>query len=211
MKLYNSIGPNPWLVRIFLAEKNVSIPLEEIDLVGAANRREAFLVKNPAGQLPALELDNGAVLSETLPICEYLEERFPLPPLIGSSADERAHTRMWTRRVELHVTAPMADGFRFGEGLAIFKDRIPTIPHASGDLKAIARKGLGWLDGQIAGKPFIAGDRFTLADVLLYPFLEFFRTRGQPLDPSLRNVNEWFERVAKRPSVQSTAALAFPR
>jgi glutathione S-transferase len=205
VKLYNSIGPNPWLVRIFLAEKNVAIPLEEVDLLAGENRSAAFKKKNPTGQLPCLELDDRTVLSETIPICEYLEERHPHPSLIGTTPEERAKTRMWTRRVELQITGPAADGFRFAEGLSLFQQRIHVIPQAAGDLKAIAREGLAWLDPQIQGRPYIAGDRFTLADILLFPFLEFFRTRGQPLDPSLKNVGEWFERVAKRPSVTSTA------
>jgi glutathione S-transferase len=204
VKLYNSIGPNPWLVRIFIAEKQLSIPLEEVDLLGGENRRGPFLTKNPAGQTPALELADGSILSETLVICEYLEERHPTPVLIGATPEQRAHTRMWTRRTELQVTAPMADGFRFGEGLSIFQNRILTIPQASADLKRIAQKGLAGLDRELRTRPYIAGEQFSLADILLYPFVEFFKDKGQPLDPALRQLAEWHERVGKRPSVSGT-------
>src|SRR5262245_34965358 len=105
MKLYDSIGPNPWLVRIFLAEKQLPVERVEVDLLGGENRRADFLRLNPAGQTPALELESGVILTETLPICEYLEELRPQPALIGSTPVERAQVRIWTRRVELHVTA----------------------------------------------------------------------------------------------------------
>src|SRR5262245_31556830 len=139
MQLYNSIGPNPRLVRMFVAEKGLEIPRTEVDLMSGENRRDAYKTKNPAGQTPCLQLDDGTFLAETVVICEYLEEQFPKPVLIGSTAAERAQVRMWTRRMEYQITIPMADGFRFGEGLALFKSRIRTIPQASDDLKTIAR------------------------------------------------------------------------
>src|SRR6185436_19317714 len=101
--------------------------------------------KNPAGQLPCLELDDGSYLSEITAICEYLDEKRPQPPLIGTTPEERAATRMWTRRIDLNIVEPMANGFRFAEGLPLFKDRIRCIPQAADDLKAIAREKLAWL------------------------------------------------------------------
>ncbi len=205
MKLYTSIGPNPRLVRMFIAEKGLDIPLQTLDLMGGENRQAAFTAKNPMGQTPALELDDGTVLAETIPICEYLEECHPNPPLIGTTPEERAQVRMWTRRVELHITAPMADGFRFAEGLPIFKDRIRTIPHAADDLKAIARSGLAWLDGHLAGRSFICGDRYSLADIVLFAFVEFGGQVGQKVDPALENVAAWSARVAERPATVRSA------
>jgi glutathione S-transferase len=99
----------------------------------------------------------------------------------------------------------MANGFRYSEGAPLFKDRIHIIPQAADDLKAIAQEKLGWLDGLIAGKPFLAGDRFTMADVLLFSFLDFGRSVGQTIDPALANVNAWFTRVGERESAQATA------
>ena len=191
-------------MRLFLAEKGVALPLVTVDLVGGENRREPYLSKNPSGQLPCLELDDGTFLSEITAICEYIEEKHPKPALIGSTPEERAATRMWVRRIDLNIVEPMANGFRYAEGLALFKNRIRTIPQAADDLKAIAREKLAWLDGQIAGRDFIAGKRFTLADVLLFAFVDFGATVGQPLDPALKNLNAWRERVAARPSVEAS-------
>jgi glutathione S-transferase len=204
MKFYNSIGPNPKLVRMFAAEKGFSFPeVVEVDLLAGHNRREPYLSKNAAGQMPSLELDDGRVISETIAICEYLEELKPTPPLVGSDPAERAETRMWVRRVEWKIIQPMADGFRFAEGLPLFKDRIRTVPEAAPGLKAIAQDGLAWLDGQMAGRDTIVPKRFTLADVALYTFLEFGATVGQRLDPAHGTLAAWFERTKQRPSAKA--------
>lgn len=205
MRLYDSIGPNPRLVRTFLAEKGVEIERVPVDLMGGENRQPDYQAKNPTGQLPCLELDDGSFLSETLAICEYIEEIHPTPALIGTTAKERGETRMWMRRIELNITLPMADAFRFGAGLPLFKDRIHTIPQASDDLAQIAGEKLAWLDGIIGEQEFICGDRFTLADVLLQAFLEFGATIGQPTDPALANISRWYENVSTRPAVQASA------
>ena len=201
MKLYNSVGPNPRTVRMFMAEKGMDIPLQEVDLRGGENRREPYTSKvNPAGQCPALELDDGTMLTEITAICEYLDEKGGGPSLIGATPEERAETRMWTRRIDLNIVEPMANGFRFSEGLKLFKDRVHTIPQAADDLKAIAREKLAWLDGLMDGKEFVCGDRFTMADVLLFAFLDFGGQVGQPFDTGLKTIPAWFERVKARPS-----------
>jgi len=201
MQFYNSIGPNPRVVKLFMAEKGMEIPRVEVDLLKGENRQEAYKAKNPSGQMPALELDDGVVLAEILPICEYLEEVHPSPPLIGSNAEERGVTRMWTRRIDLNICEPMANGFRFSDGIKLFENRVHCIPQAADDLKAITRERLAWLDGLVAGRQYIVGDRFTLADILLFAFVEFGAQVGQPLDPANKNLAAWQERVAKRPSV----------
>jgi glutathione S-transferase len=205
MKFYNSIGPNPRVVKMFMAEKGLDIPRVEVNLMAGENRQEPYKAKNPAGQLPALELDDGVVLAEILPICEYLDEIHPSPPLIGANAEERAMTRMWTRRVDLNICEPMANGFRFSEGLGLFKDRVRCIPHAADDLKAVAAEKLAWLDGLIEGRAWIVGERFTLADILLFGFLEFGAQVGQPLDAANKNLTAWKDRVAARPSAAASA------
>lgn len=205
MKFYNSLGPNPRMVKIFMAEKGLDIPRVEVDLRGGENRQPPYLGKNPAGQTPALELDDGVVLAEITAICEYLEETHPNPPLIGASAEERAVTRMWTRRVDLNICEPLANGFRFCEGLPLFQNRVHCIPAAADDLKAIAQERLTWLDGLMAGRDFIAGDRFTLADILLFSFLEFGQMVGQPLNPDNKAIAAWYARVQARPSVAAAA------
>ena len=204
MKFYNSIGPNPKLVRMFAAEKGYQFPsVVEVDLLGGANRKGPYLDKNPAGQLPCLELDDGRVIAETIAICELIEELKPAPALIGTNPADRAETRMWVRRVEWKITQPMADGFRFAEGLPLFKDRIRTLPDAAPGLKQIAKDGLAWLDKQIAGRDTVVPGRFTLADVTLFAFVEFGATVGQALDPSLQNLAAWLEKTKGRPSAKA--------
>ena len=200
MKLYNSIGPNPKTVRMFMAEKGIDLPLVKIDLMGGENRREPYLSKNPAGQTPALELEDGTVLAEITAICEYLDEISPSPSLIGKTPEERAVTRMWVRRIDLNIVEPMANGFRSAEGLSLFQSRVRCIPQAAADLKLLAQEKLVWLDRLIAGRSFVCGETLTLADILLYAFLEFGATVGQKIDPSLSNIDAWYGRMKARPS-----------
>jgi glutathione S-transferase len=204
VKLYSSIGPNPRVVNMFAAEKGLDVERVTVDLMGAENRREPYLKVNPAGQTPALQLDDGSCLTEITAICEYLEERQPDPPLIGRTAEERAQTRMWTRRVDIKVCEPMANGFRYSEGLRLFESRMRVLPEAAAGLKAVARDGLEWLEGHFQG-PWIAGARFTLADILLFAFLDFGATVGQPLDPANKKLADWFDRVKARPSATESA------
>jgi glutathione S-transferase len=200
MKLYDSIGPNPRVVKIFMAEKGVDLPRQWVDLMKGENRQEAYGKVNPHGTTPALELDEALVLAEITAICEYLEELHPKPALIGETPMQRAETRMWTRRIDLNIVEPMTNGFRYTEGFGMFKDRVHCIPAAGADLKAIAQEKLTWLDGLIAGRQWIVGDRFTLADILLYSFLDFGTNVGQPLNTANKHIAGWFERVKARPS-----------
>lgn len=200
MKLHTSIGPNPRTVRMFLLEKGIELPTVEVDLMAAENRRPPYSERNPAGQLPALELDDGRLLGETVAICEYLEELHPSPPLIGATPEQRAETRMWQRRVELGITEHLYNGFRFAEGIELFRPRMRVLPEAADGLKSLVKDKLRWLDGLLAGKQFIAGERFTLADIILFSALDFGRTVGQPFDDGLVNLSAWFARVGARPS-----------
>lgn len=205
MKFYNSIGPNPRIVKMFMAEKGITLPFEEVDLMKGDNRREPYLAKNVAGQMPCLELDNGDVIAEVTAICEYLDEKFPDKSLVGTTPEERAETRMWTRRIDLNVAEPLANGFRFAEGLPLFKDRFRCLPEAADGLKAIAQDKLTWLDGLMAGKDFVAGKRMTLADILLFCVLDFGASVGQPLNTENKNISAWYERMKARPSATSTS------
>jgi len=203
MKLYDSVGPNPHVVRMFIAEKGIEIPTETVDIMAGANRKPAYLAKNPSGGSPALELDDGSVLAEITAICEYLEERFPATPLLGSTAEERAETRMWTRRVDLGICVPLTNGFRFSEGLPMFESRMRCLPEAADGLKAIAKDKLIWLDGLLGDNTFICGDRFTLADIMLYCFVTFGAAVGQPLPEDCTKIAAWLERVGARPSASA--------
>ena len=200
MMFYDSVGPNPRVVRMFMAERGIELPKTTIDLRGGENRQPPYLAKNPAGQMPCLELDDGGVIAEITVICEYLDEVSPGASLIGSTARERAEARMWTRRIDLNICEPMANGFRFSEGLKLFENRIRCIPSAAEGLKKIAQDKIEWLDGQMDGKPFVAGDKLTLADILLFCFLDFGAQVGQPLNPVNKNIVAHHAMMAARPS-----------
>lgn len=204
MKLYDSIGPNPWVVRMFMAEKGIDMERQTVDLRRAENREAAHLKRNPHGQSPVLELDDGSHLSEITAICEYLEEKYPSPPLIGSTPEERAACRMWTRRVDLNICEPLTNSFRFGEALKFFEKRIVCAPEASPGLRRIGTDRLQWLDGQMAdGRAYLCGSRFTLADILLYCFLAFLVSVGYQLDPANTNIATWFARIGERSSAKA--------
>ena len=204
MKLYNSMGPNPHMVRMYAAELGVDLALEDVDLMGGENRQAAFLAKNPSGQSPALELDDGTVLAEITAICEYLDDITDGKTLIGNTPEERANTHMWTRRVDLNICEPLGNGFRYAEGLQIFESRMITIPEAADGLKRIAQAKLTWLDEQMSdGREFVAGASLSMADILLYSMIVFFAGVGQPLNPENTNVQAWFDRMAARPSAQA--------
>ena len=200
MLMYDSIGPNPRVVRMFMAERGIELPKATIDLRGGENRQPAYLAKNPSGQMPCLELDDGCVLSEITAICEYLDEISPGGSLIGNTPRERAETRMWTRRIDLNIIEPMTNGYRYSNGLKLFQNRIRCIPQAADDLKLTAQEKLSWLDGLIAGREFVCGDRLTLADIMLFCFLEFGAQVGQPVKPELTAVTVLMERMKARPS-----------
>ena len=200
MKLYTGMGPNPRVVTLAIAETSANVDIVEVDLLGGENRQGDHLGRNPAGQIPTLELDDGSFLSEVTVIAEYIDEKQG-GSLMGATAEERAETRMWTRRIDLNIAEPMANGFRFAEGLPLFETRIHVIPAAADDFKQIAQEKLLWLDGLMGGKDFVCGDRFTIADILLFAFLEFGASVGQPLDAKCERLQAWYARVAARPSV----------
>jgi glutathione S-transferase len=204
MKIYDSFGPNPRALRMVLLEKGLELPKTEVDLLAMENRQAPYTDHNPGGQLPALEMDDGRVIGETVAIFEYLEEKHPTPPLVGTTPEERAETRCWQRRIELKITEHLYNGFRFAEGLELFRPRLRVLPEAADGLKATVRDNLAWLDPLLAGKTWIVGPRFTIADVILYCALDFGRGVGQTIDPALGNVTAWFERVGARPSASGS-------
>ncbi len=201
MKLYNSIGPNPRVVRMFLAEKGLEVPVTEIDLLGGENRRGDYTAVNAHATTPALEVESGSHIAEITVICEYLEELHPAPALIGETPMQRAETRMWTRRIDLNICEPMTNGFRATEGRALFAPRMKLVGEAGGaELKAIARDRLLWLNGLMGQRDYVCGDRFSLADILLFCFLDFGISVGQPIPDEAQWVKGWFERVKARAS-----------
>jgi glutathione S-transferase len=204
MRFYDSFGPNPRAARMVLLEKRLTLPTVNVDLLGGENRRGEYVERNPGGQMPALELDDGRLLGETVAIFEYLEEKHPEPALIGRTPEERAETRMWQRRMELRITEHLYNGFRFAEGLELFRPRMRVLPEAADGLKAVARDGLLWLERLFGDRAYVVGDRFTIADIILYCALDFGGSVGQPLDPAHAALGRWFDRVASRPSAQDS-------
>ncbi len=203
MKLYTSVGPNPRTVRLFMAERGAAAELVKVDIRGGENRQEAYLQRNPAGQTPALELEDGNVITEITAMCEYIDEITPGPSLIGATPEERAETRMWVRRIDLHVCEPMANGYRWSDGLPMFGDRMRCIPEAAAGLKAGVQEKLAWIDGLMEGRSFVCGDRLTLADILLFVFLDFGERIGQPYSRDLATIPAWFAAMAARPSAKA--------
>jgi glutathione S-transferase len=205
MKLYQSVGPNPRVATMFIAEKAITIERVFLDIQGGENRQADYLAKNPAGGTPCLELDDGSFLSESLAICEYLEEKHPASPLIGLTAEDRAQTRAAVRWVDQQIVVPMSNGFRSAEGLPMFQTRMLCVPEAADGNKAYARDGLTKADARLADQDYLCGNRFTLADILLFCFVEFGAMVGQPLPDNLAKLKAWHARVAARPSAATSA------
>lgn len=200
MKLYDSVGPNPQVVRIALAEQGVSVETVRIDILKGENRLPAYTAMVATGSTPALLLHDGTVISEIMAIVEFIDETAPLK-LIGATAAERAETRMWTRRIDLAIVEPMTNAFRASEGRAMFASRMTLLgSDAAAELKALAQEKLLWLDGQMQGRCWVCGDRFSLADVLLFAFTTFGAAVGQPMPAAATWLPEWQKRAAARPS-----------
>ena len=205
MRLYDSFGMNPRMVRFFIREKRIEIPSVEVDIVSGECRQEPYLSRNPTGQTPLLELDDETHIAESWAICEYLEDRFPEPPLVGRTAEERAVTRMWWRRVEQNICLPMLHGFYYAEALDVYRHRIFCIPEAATGLKAKGREGMQWLDPLLAGRQWLAGERFTVADICLYCYLDLLRGAGQPIPGDCKHLLAWFDCVGSRPAAAASA------
>ena len=204
MKLINSFGPNPRMVRMFMLEKNITLPFEDIDILAGDNRKSAYTQKNPTSQTPSLELDDGRLIAETVAICEYLEELHPTPALIGSTPVERAEARMALRRIELNACEYLYNAFRFGPGLELFKDRVRCLPDAAEGLQAKGHDGLQLADSLLKGKSYLCGDRLTLADLVLYCCVDFCGSAGLKVSPDLTNLHTWLERMNGRPSATAS-------
>ena len=203
MKIYNSsLAPNPRRLRIFVAEKGLKIPTEEVDIFTGKNRTPEMLAKNPAGGLPFIELDDGTHLAESVAICRYLEGLHPEPNLMGRDNREQAFIEMWNRRMELNLFAVAARAFQHTNEL--FKARIKQFPEYGETQRETVKQQLQWLDAQIGNKPFIAGDRFTIADITALVGVDFAaQAAGVSADPALKNLARWHQSVSSRPSAQA--------
>jgi glutathione S-transferase len=202
MKIYDStIAPNPRRVRIFLAEKGITVPYQQVDLAKAEHRESWFLAKNPLGGVPVLELDDGTLIAESVAICRYFEGTHPNPPLMGIGALDCAIVEMWQRRMELSLFALIAQAFR--NTSEFFKGRIPQVPEFGEVCKAEAIKRFEWLDREMAGRQFIAGERYTIADITALVAVDFGRWVKIAIQPEQKNLARWYAAVSSRPSAKA--------
>jgi len=202
MKVYDFVGaPNPKKLRVYLAEKGIGIPCEPVNIVTGENRTPEFLKRNPLGGLPVLELDDGRHLTESLAIIEYLEELHPSPPMIGTTPLERARVRELERIVALGVLNSVATIFQNSH--PFMAGRLKQSADAADNARARLATNLKVLDATLAGRPFVAGERPTIADCTLLAALEFAEFVQVPLDPAYANVGRWYAAFKQRPSAQA--------
>lgn len=201
MKLYNAPmpAPNPRRVRIFLAEKGVSIGLVDVAIMKREHKSPEHLARNSLGQLPTLELDNGEMLSETVSICRYLESLYPDPPMFGRNALEQAQVDMWTRRVEFSLMTPVGMFWRHAHPFTAAVV-VPQYKEFGESNRAHYERALGWLDGELSGRQFLATIDYTIADICLLSTIDFAAWIGLAIPDALANVRAWHARVSARPS-----------
>jgi len=202
MKVYDFVGaPNPKKLRVYLAEKGLDIPCEQVSIITGENRQPEFLKKNPLGGLPVLELDDGGILTESLAIIEYLEELNPKPSLLGTTPRERARVRELERIADLGVLG--AVGAYFQNTHPFMAGRFKQSPDAAENAKTRLSNNLKVLDAAIGRSPFVAGDNPSIADCTLFAALEFAEFAQAPVDASVKNVHRWYEEFKKRPSASA--------
>ena len=205
MKLYvSNYAPNPRRVAMFIAEKGITgIESVHVDLATNEHKSESFRAKNPMARTPALELDDGRVLSESRAICSYLEGMYPEPNLMGESFEERAFIEMADRRTELNLLLGIANCVRHTHpGLAVLEQ--PQFPDFGASQGEKMRDGARWLDGELAKQPFVAGARFSVADITAYCAIEFARglMKFKPGAEGMQHLQAWRDRIAERASAQ---------
>jgi glutathione S-transferase len=203
LKLYDSRrAPNPRRVRWFMAEKGIEdIEIVDVDIFGGQHRQPDYLARAGLPNVPALEMDNGQTITESVAICRYLETVYPTPNLFGEEACESAVIEMWSRRAEMMVATPLMMAVRHAHpALAAIETQVPEIA-ANG--RATAEKGLKMLDRRLADSDFIASDRVTIADILAVTAIDFARmVRFRP-DAELVNVKRWLDGMMARPAAKA--------
>jgi glutathione S-transferase len=200
MKLYGAPmpAPNPRRVRIFLAEKGIELAETPLDLRKREHKSDEHRARNSLGQVPTLELDDGTTISETVAICRYFEETHPQPPLFGATPIEKANVDMWVRRVEFQVMAPVGNFWRHAHPYtAALLTQYKDFGESNRETYAGAQR---WLDRELAGREFIAGLSYGMADICALSIVDFAAWIGLPIDPERANLVAWHARVSARPS-----------
>lgn len=187
---------------MFLAEKQVAYETVNVSIAAAEHQTERFLAKHPLGLLPVLELSDGRVLRESMAICRYVEELHPKPNLLGSDAWERAWIEQWNRHAELELLYPIAQVFRNLH--AFWKGKIPQAPDFGAVMKGLAQERMRWLDGELSGRPYLAGERFTVADITALCAIDFGKVSDLRIDAAaMPHLARWHARVSERPSARA--------
>jgi glutathione S-transferase len=203
MKLYDSkMAPNPRRTRIFLAEKGISVPAEQVDMMKMEHRTPEYTAINPLQRMPALVLDDGTVITESLAICRYFEVLQPEPALFGSGAKETALVEMWSRRVENNFFATVAAVFRHLHP-AMKELEVPQVPAWAEANKPRVTWFLELLDGELAKREFIAGDNFSIADITALCTVDFMKPARLTIPEGATNVKRWHASVSARPSAKA--------
>jgi glutathione S-transferase len=201
------MAPNPRRLRIFVAEKGLKIPYEDIDIFAGENRTPEFLKKNPAGGLPVLELDDGSCIAESVAIARYLEALNPEPNLFGRNTREAAEIEMWSRRMELNLFGPFGRAFQNTSPVfagPAFASRIKQFKDYGAAQVEYAERQLKWLDSQLQGREFIAGSRYTMADIHALTAILFAKQMlDLKIDPALRELTRWYATVSSRSSAKA--------
>jgi len=202
VKLYDSqMAPNPRRVRVYLAEKGIDVPTVQVDIGNRENLEPDFLAKNPLGRVPVLELDDGTFIAESVAICRYFEGVHPAPPLFGTDVQDQAVVEMWQRRMELEVLASTTGCFRNTHDY--FKGRIEQVPEYGEVCRRGALERLAWLDEVLAERDFVAGDRYSIADITLLCAVDFGRITGIRIAPEQKHLSRWHEAVSARESAKA--------
>ena len=211
MKIHDREGtPNPARIRIVLKEKGLEDQVEfvSVDLIGAEQKSDGFLAKNPIGKIPLLELDDGTIISESTAITEYLDNLDGNPTLTGETPREKALIHMWQRRAEQLLLEPIDDYFHYGTpglGKALQPWRMPDWAGRKewGERRgALAARNLPYFDSELGKRPFLAGDTFSMADITLFAALAFAEISGIALPPELTALTAWRAKVSEIPSVK---------
>ena len=194
-------GMHPRRVRIFMAEKGISITRREVDVAKHANAQPEFLRLNPLGKLPVLELDDGTSISESLAICRHLEELHPTPPLLGSTSRERAQIDMWTLRMEFELSRPVAQVFLHTSDF--YRNRIEQVPEVARHARGHALATMQWLDGALAARQHLAGDGYSMADIVAQCAFVLGKATGLRIPAEMPHLSRWFAAVTARPTARA--------
>jgi glutathione S-transferase len=196
-----SAGMHPRRVRIFLAEKGVSIERREVDAGGGANATQDFIRLNPLGKLPVLELNDGSAIAESLAICRYFEALNPDPPLMGRTPREVADIEMWTLRMD-HELSQMIT-LVFVHSSDFYRGRVEQIPEVANWARGRAIETMNWLDRELAGRRHIAGENYTLADIVAQCACVLGKAVGLRIPSDMTNLSRWFTEVTARPTARA--------